>query len=379
VLDTLRLYRELIAFHAADADKTALLSADLDRILWAAGAAVPDDGPETLAARKRQALEAFAARAGNHETAALATYHVAESVRDAGDLVAARTLAAGVIDGQPKSPGAAMCRNLIAEIEAKNLSLATERSWAAPWPAIRVSYRNLAKVHLRLVKADWMQRLRAGKQLDWFDDEDRAALLKLPAVREQAVDLPATPDFRERHEDVPVTVLDPQGLEPGGYFVIASARPDFGGSDNVVAAAFVRVTRLAIVIEQGGAGHVVNIATGEPVAGAAVKAYVGSWDNAQRRQVFKEHGPTTTDKDGRFSLELPEPAHNVVIVASATLDGATHEAATDRTHVWQQHRPHPHGAVVLITDRGIHRPGQIVHYKGIVCSVDQAGAKTMPL
>ncbi|MEY3205147.1 MAG: hypothetical protein RLZZ21_1478 [Planctomycetota bacterium] len=375
VLDTLRLYRELIAFHAADADKTALLSADLDRILWAAGAAVPDDGPETLAARKRQALEAFAARAGNHETAALATYHVAESVRDAGDLVAARTLAAGVIDGQPKSPGAAMCRNLIAEIEAKNLSLATERSWAAPWPAIRVSYRNLAKVHLRLVKADWMQRLRAGKQLDWFDDEDRAALLKLPAVREQAVDLPATPDFRERHEDVPVTVLDPQGLEPGGYFVIASARPDFGGSDNVVAAAFVRVTRLAIVIEQGGAGHVVNIATGEPVAGATVKAYVGSWDNAQRRQVFKEHGPTTTDKDGRFSLELPEPAHNVVIVASATLDGATHEAATDRTHVWQQHRPHPHGAVVLITDRGIHRPGQIVHYKGIVCSVDQAGAK----
>ena len=375
VLDTLRLYRELIAFHQADADQTALLAADLDRILWAGSAAVADDGPAALATRKRQALEAFTARAGNHETAALATYHVAESARGEGDLGAARTLAAGVIDAQPNSPGAVLCRNLIAEIESKNLALATERSWAAPWPAIRVSYRNLAKVHLRLVKADWLQRLRAGKQLHWFDDKDRAAILKLPAVREQAVDLPATPDYRERHEDVPVSVLDPQGLEPGGYFVIASARPDFGGTDNVVAAAFVRVTRLAIVIEQSGAGHVVNIATGEPVAGATVKAYVGSWDNAQNRQVFKEHGPATTDKDGRFSLELPEPAHNTVIVASATLDGATHEASTDQTHIWQQHWLHQHGAVVLVTDRGIHRPGQIVHYKGIVCSVDQAGAK----
>ena len=375
VLDTLRLYRELIAFHTADADKTALLSADLDRILWAGSVAVADDGPAALAARKRQALEAFAARAGDHETAALATYHAAASLHGEGDLVAARRLAAGVIDAQPNSPGAALCRNLIAEIEAKNLALATERSWAEPWPAIRVSYRNLARLHLRLVKADWLERLRAGKQLDWFDDEDRAAILKLPAVREQAVDLPATPDYQERHEDVPVTELDPQGLEPGGYFVIATARPDFGGTDNVVAAAFVRVTRLAIVIEQGGAGHVVNIATGEPVAGANVKAYVGSWDNARNRQVFKEHGPATTDKDGRFSLKVPEPAHNVVIVASATLDGATHEASTDRTQIWQQHRPHPHGAVVLVTDRGIHRPGQMVHYKGIACSVDQAGAK----
>ena len=375
VLDTVRLYRELIAFHQADADRTALLSADLDRILWAAGAAVADDGADAAAARKRRALEDFAARAGDHETAAIARQHLAEMAREEGDLVGARRIASGVIESQPKSPAAAMSRNLVAEIEAKDLSLATERSWAAPWPVVRARYRNLARLHLRLAKADWMGRLQAGKQLEWFDDEDRAAILRLPAVREHAVDLPATPDYRERHEDVPAAAIEPQRLEPGGYYLIASAKPDFGGTDNVVSVAFVRVTRLAIVVERGGTGHVVDIATGEPVAGATVKAYAPRWDNARRRQVLDEHGPATTDAIGRFELSLPQERHGVVFVASATLDGKRHETATDQTHAWPQPTPSPHGTVVLVIDRGIHRPGQIVHYKGIVGSVDQAGGK----
>ena len=37
------LFHALIAFHRDDADPTAVLAADLDRILWAAGAAVGED------------------------------------------------------------------------------------------------------------------------------------------------------------------------------------------------------------------------------------------------------------------------------------------------------------------------------------------------
>jgi hypothetical protein len=384
LLEAARLYRGLIAFHRGDKDQTALLAADLDRILWAAGSAV---GPE-LADRKQDALEAFIERAADHETASLARFHLATLLQEQGDLVAARTLAAVGAESHPTSAGGAQCANLVTAIEQKELALVTERAWAEPWPAVRVSYRNLDKVHLRLCKADWQARLRAGRPHPaWLDDADRAAILALPAVREHAADLPATPDFRQRQEDIAVAeALDAKSLEPGCYWVIASQRADFGDQDNVVAATMVRVTRLAIVSEQarpvyegqaGGArgprrpqgpgglsGYVVDIATGEPVAGAAVKAFAR--EQGPNQQGFAEVAAAATDKNGRYDLQGPQ-GRELIVVATATLGGQAFEAASDSTHVWPNVMPAKSSTIVLVIDRGIHRPGQIVFYKGIAC------------
>ena len=388
LLEAARLYRALIAFHRADKDPTALLAADLDRILWAAGAAV---GPE-LADRKQDALEAFIERAADHETAALARFHLAALLQEQGDLVAARTLAAVGAESHPKSAGGAQCANLVTQIEQKELALATERAWAEPWPVIRVSYRNLDRVHLRLCKADWQARLRAGRPHPaWLDDGDRAAILALPALREHAVELPATPDFRQRQEDIAVAeALDAKSLEPGCYWVLASWRGDFGEQDNVVALTMVRVTRLAIVSEQprpvfegaaAGArarprrprdpqgsgvvsGYVVDIASGEPVAGAAVNVFARQ--QGPNQQGFAEVAKAGTDKEGRYDVEAPQ-GRELVVVATATLGGKTHETATESTHVWPNVMPAKSATIVLVIDRGIHRPGQIVFYKGIAC------------
>ncbi|NBW85684.1 MAG: hypothetical protein EBR23_02345, partial [Planctomycetia bacterium] len=383
LLEAARLYRALIAFHHGDKDQTALLAADLDRILWAAGSAV---GPE-LADRKQDALEAFIERAADHETASLARFHLATLLQEQGDFVAARTLAAVGAESHPKSAGGAQCANLVTAIEQKELALVTERAWAEPWPVVRVSYRNLGKVHLRVCKADWQARLRAGRPHPaWLDDADRAAILALPAVREHAADLPATPDFRQRQEDIAVAeAIDAKSLEPGCYWVIASQRADFGEQDNVVAATMVRVTRLAIVSEQarpvfegqagaararrpqgpgGLSGYVVDIATGEPVAGAAVKAFAR--EQGPNQQGFAEVAAAATDKEGRYDLQGPQ-GREIIVVATAALGGKTFEAASDSTHVWPNVMPAKSATIVLVIDRGIHRPGQIVYYKGIAC------------
>ena len=226
LLEAAKLYRELLSFHRNDADRTALLAADLDRILWASAAAVSLGEAADLNDRKEAALEAFIERAGDHETASLARFHLASLLQQGdgsgsgdADLVEARDIALKGAETHPKSPGGAMCKNLIAQIDSKELTIQTERSWAEPWPAVRVSYRNLTKVHLRIAKADWLGRLKAGKpHAGWMDDADRQAILALPAVRTQAIDLPATDDYRQRHEDIPVgTALDAKSLEPGAY------------------------------------------------------------------------------------------------------------------------------------------------------------------
>ena len=386
LLDTVRLYQELLVFHRGDADRTAVLAADLDRILWAGGVAVALGDGGDVTERKQAALEAFVARAGDNETAALARFHLAEIAQAAGDPVAARGIASQVIESHPASPAATLCRNLVASIEAKSLEVATERSWAAPWPVIRVTYRNLSTVHLRLCVADWKGRLGAGKpHANWLDEADRAALLELPAVRTDKADLPATPDYRERRHDISVAeALDVDGLKPGPYWVIASHRPDFGAEDNVVAVTLVWVTRLAIVAEQsrqvldsqpqaaaGGpvplAGHVVDIASGEPMAGATVAAFVR--EQQGNRMTFAERAKATTDAAGRYDLSAAQGSE-AVVVAQTLLDGTRHEAATDGVHLWRNPEPASSATVVMVTDRGIHRPGQVVFYKGIACASD---------
>ena len=372
ILQAAALYRSLLDFHAADADRTAFLAADLDRILWAAGSAV-DAGDVTVTDRKTDAIEGFFGRAGDHEIAAQAAHALAEIAREHDDLVEARAIAARAMEKHPTSVGGQLCRNLVKEIDAKELSLATERAWAAPWPVVRVTYRNLTKVHLRLAKADWPARLKAGKPNPaWLDDADRAAILALPAVKTAAVDLPATPEYRSRHHDVSVAVFEPESLEPGAYWVIASHDPSFSDKNNVVQATLGWVTRLAIVSSHGQrtaalAGHVVDIASGEPVAGATVKAFV----RQQRLDPagFVERGSATTDADGRYELTA-EQGRELLLVAKATLAGKTHTAATESTHVWQRDQESRGTAIVLVTDRGIHRPGQTVFYKGIAGSFD---------
>ncbi|NDC52904.1 MAG: hypothetical protein EBZ74_01105 [Planctomycetia bacterium] len=372
LIETARLYRDLLAFHTADADRTAFLAADLDRILWAGGAAVG----EGLGERKQAALEAFIERAGAHETASLARFHLAGLLREAGDLVAAHAAAKQGVAAHPKSPGGALCANLVAEIEAKSLAVEAERAWAEPWPVIRITARNLGTAHVRIVKADWQARVKAGKpQWQWLDDADRKALLAEPPVKTFAVAVPDPQDFSDVRYDVPV----PQDLEPGSYWVLASHTADFGEADNVVEATLVWVSRIAIVWEGGGgrkgeplAGYVVESATGEPIAGASVQAFVQQ--DGRHPPHYAAGKPATTDRDGRFEL-TPEQGRQVVLHAQARLDGREHAIATEPAHAWQQDEEAAAHALVLLTDRGIHRPGQIVFYKGILCSADPTNGK----
>ena len=64
ILEVALLYRELITFHRDDADPSAFLSADLERILWASEIVVGDGVDK----RKEKSLRIFIEHAEKHET-----------------------------------------------------------------------------------------------------------------------------------------------------------------------------------------------------------------------------------------------------------------------------------------------------------------------
>ena len=378
------LFQERLQAHQGDADRTALLTADFERIAWAADVAVGEEKAE----RVRAAWETLLAAAGDHEIASRVRHRIAEDLLEAGDAAAAHAMASEGVAAHPDSVGAALCRNLITMIETPTLALATERTWAEPWPVMRAQYVNLTKVHLRVIAADWSDRLAAGRpEWQWLDAEDRTKILKATPEKRLTVDLPATPDYQQREQSLPV----PEDLAPGCYWLIASAKDDFAEQDNVLAGCFVWVSRLAIVADaerpmvravdgpqregwlgDGSlAGYVVDIRSGEPIAGALVTAYAQPSDRT--KQDFRAFSSTTTDAEGRYEIALKEKTvsrDGVVVSAAATLDGVQHTIGSDRTSVRHYRRPYRSRQVLMMTDRGIHRPGQVVFYKGLACDAD---------
>ena len=377
LLGEMLLFRRLLEAHAGDADRTALLAADLDRIERASASALSPGGDEDRNARTTKALEALLEDCGENDVAAMVRHRLAGVVRQLNDddaVVKARAIAAAGAASHPESAGGKLCKNLVAEIDGKSLELFTERTWNAPWPTIRARSKNLTKVHVRVVKADWLARLRAGKpQWQWLDDGDRAKLVAAKPLKAFAVDLPATDNLRDQTHDIKA----PEDLPPGAYWVLASADADFGADDNVVATTLVWVTRLAVVQRTnvftgaGGplAGHVVDSASGRPLADVSVQAFVRA--QAGNPAPFEPAGKTTTDADGFYELAI-EPQRETLLQFATTLDGALHEIASDPLSIWHQEQPQQHASFILMADRGIHRPGQIVRYKGILAHADRA-------
>ncbi|HPP52256.1 MAG TPA: hypothetical protein PK777_04835, partial [Thermoguttaceae bacterium] len=220
VVKAIMLYQALLSFHKNDKNSAAFLDADLWRLHFGYNKAVGENKNE----RYKAALKHYIDKNGDHEISARPRFYWAQVLRDAGDLVEARKIALQGAQAFPESIGGRMCHNLVQEIEAKSLQIATERVWNQPWPTIQVRYRNLNKVYFRVVSVDWEQAIRGSKQRpEFFDDNERRALLKQKPVLEWSVNLPPTPDYQERVEELPVN----SDLKPGFYVLLASDDPKF--------------------------------------------------------------------------------------------------------------------------------------------------------
>ena len=359
-LKAIRLYQDLLRFHQADPDRTAFLDVDLARLLWGKNVAFGESKDE----RCQAALKRFAEANGDHELASLALYHWAGMLRDEGNPAEAHKLASRGRDAHPHSPGGKLCANLVAQIEAKSASIATERIWNAPWPKITVNYRNVSNVWFRAVAWNWDDFLeRRHRRPENLSDAERKAVLAKPPALAWSNVLPATADFKPRTVELPA----PTTLEPGFYFLIASHNPDFSEADNQLSMSDIWVSDLALVVRNRPGqleGFVLAAASGEPIEGARVQ---GWYLNDQGTRVPVPEA--STDTNGFFTL--PAPVNRGVLI-KATARGQSLATAGEHDRP-QPGRPTPTiDRTIFFTDRALYRPGQTIQYKGICLHADWA-------
>jgi uncharacterized protein YfaS (alpha-2-macroglobulin family) len=356
-LKAIRLYQNLLAFHRNDRDKSALIDANLWRLHFGNNKAFGEGKNE----RYKAALQLFLNEWANHEISARALFELAKVFGGEGEPLEAHKLAKRGADGFPDSIGGRMCFNLVQQIQAKSADISTERVWNEPMPSIHVNYRNVTKVFFRAVPYNFdefiTRRLNKEQQLE--------LLAEKPAL-EWATDLPPTTDFKQRFENLPA----PGNLKPGCYFLLASHDPSFGQSDNRVSFAPVWVSDLALVMrtrnfEGVTEGFVLNAITGDPVAGATVRA----WVRKRNTQLFEPIDPTKTDDNGLFRFNR----QNQPCVFLAEQGEQRLATSREYTAGMREREAAQFAQTVFFTDRSLYRPGQTIDYKGICLFADQAG------
>ncbi|MEX0715858.1 MAG: MG2 domain-containing protein, partial [Planctomycetaceae bacterium] len=364
---SLRLFQNLLRFHEDDEDRTAFLAADLDRLQLGWNKAVGDEDEKQ--SRYVAALKRFAEAHRTHETASHAIYLRATVVRGQEKLVEAREIALQGKNLHPESVGGKLCHNLIVEIEAKSFQVTTERVWTEPLPTIDVRYRNLSQLHFRAVAIDFSAWLKSkNRRPEWLDVNDRREVLAKQPQKAWSVTLPATPDYKEREESLPV----PDDLPPGFYFLLASHDEDFGADDNVVQFCDVWVSDLALVsrVRNGETlleGFVLNADTGAPLAGAEVQLWTQNSTQRQRNYELKE--TVQTDDDGRYRFRTADRQNHLILAKHG--DHQLASASDFYTHFYSQ-RPSPTEQTIFFTDRALYRPGQTIRFKGLAIRVDHA-------
>ncbi len=363
LLRAVQLYQALLRFHQADQDPAARLDADLHRIRFGNVVAV---GTEKTA-RYQAALRRFADRHAKHPLSSGALLSLATSHNQEGDSATAHKIAR---EGQSRFPErlyGKQCFNLIQQIESQHLKLATQRVWTRDREMIEVSYRNLEKVHFRLVPfnySDWrwgglhtLNNLR-GKELETF--------LKQPATKSWTSVLPRTEDFQIRNHELDIA----SDLEPGCYLLVASVKQDFSEKSNVLSICEVWKSQLAVVSRNvvgssNVVGQVLDAESGQMVAGASVN--VSSWKRAGRSSRSVDVGTVTTDQNGFFEIAgALRGKHRVIVSHKGDQFGYV-----DHYYKYKQNeRERPNQQTVFFTDRSIYRPGQTVQFKGVCIASD---------
>ncbi|MCP4263273.1 MAG: hypothetical protein GY774_38055 [Planctomycetes bacterium] len=357
-LKAIRLYQDLLAFHQDDVDKSALIDADLHRLMFGYNQALGSD----KALFYKQALERFVDQWTGHEIVARALYEWARVVHEQGDYVQAHTLASQGWNMYPNSTGGKLCYNLIQQIVGKSASITTERVWNDPLPDIKITYRNVTRIFFKAVPF----AIEDAIQPDWghINSDELRNLLAQQPILEWSENLPATIDYQQRTERLSA----PEGLDKGFYFLISSHNPSFSENNNKVSVARIWISDLALVmrsIHRDGnvEGFVLNAITGEPLADATVTRWIYNSTNRQ----YWSADQILSDENGFFGFSRDSSNQRFIAVAEYEDNVlASNEYYTSS----RSDGPRTNKQTIFFTDRSLYRPGQTIHYKGICIHTD---------
>ena len=261
----------------------------------------------------------------------------------------------------PGSFGATNAKALLARLVMPVLSVEVEEANTPDVPfRAALTHTNVEQVWLRIVKDDRDEHRSR-------DEDGFKRLLKSPAVRAWSALLTDDGDLNAHRSELPV-----DGLPLGNYQLIVSDAESFALDGALVLFTPFTITRLALTTREQPdrmtSVLVTDRVSGAPLRSAKAELFSQRWSNGTYRDL--PIGSALTDEQGIARVPVPNDLRGQYTWK------VSHAGDQQRisSYGWYQVEDPDRDTLrtFLFTDRAIFRPGQEVHYKGIV-SVRRAG------
>jgi hypothetical protein len=385
----LRIFQELERFHLNNKDPQALIQVLLERLTYMNRNAQLPNRESLYIQALETALEEFSYSPASTEIAyTLASYlvdhdpgYALEQINpDAKDgarwnLKKALNICMMAVEKYPESTGGRNCALLIKKIMAPKLKITTEYAIVPNKHTLfSIAHKRIVGVNIRVLRTNPEQY---PQQLNRMNDEEILKYLNtLEIVQDFRLDIPLSADYRIHNLE---SVLP--ALEPGFYVLFASTDADFRNPAVPFAHQGLWVTSISYVTQKrdnGGLDVVLmDREDGKPLDGIQASIFIKNYDKRSRNYTTTQIGETISDKEGLISLQTPQDGrpYNRVFLK---LESKEEEFTTKPFYIYPNQPVSVDRTIEntrFFTDRSIYRPGQTIHFKGIM--LERTGDSTI--
>ncbi|MEO7265887.1 MAG: alpha-2-macroglobulin family protein, partial [Ferruginibacter sp.] len=369
--NALLLMQDLLRFHINDSKPDALLDADLKRLAFANEHGIFTNKNKLYEA----ALKIIEDNYPNHPSTAQAmylratiyyndgqTYNLQTNSATQFQIKKAKELLEQAIRKFPKSEGGINAYNLLQQIIRPSINMETEKVNVPGQPfRSMVKYKNAPVIYLRIIKTNHEEFKRTNYE---NNEAFWQTLVNKKPLRSLSFALPDLKDFQQHSAEIKI-----DDLPVGSYYILASIKPDFSFSNNVMLRQLTHVSNISYIINNNSEIYILNRDNGLPLANATVQMWQANYNYSKRiyEEVKKEL--YTSDKNGLVKTKTAKENYNYYLQVIYNGD----ELFTDDSYYNYVYDDYERKAVqktFLFTDRSIYRPGQTVFFKGILISSD---------
>jgi uncharacterized protein YfaS (alpha-2-macroglobulin family) len=320
------------------------------------------------------ALTALANRYANDSSSAMVNYTLAQHYVNLGNsysteddthrwkLKESLVICKATVAKYPNDEGATLCGNLIRQIEDATYNLQTEEILGPNKPAlVLVNAKNVDKLYFRLVRvtANLVDEIDFTEQDSWVKK-----LIALPVYRSWEQAIPNPGDYQNHAYEIAI-----EGMPQGKYYLLASSDDLFSGSE-IVSYGGVQVSNLSYVardLSNGGLDVLVlDRNSGALIKNAQVTVYKTRYDYNLRVNVTEVDKTYKTNQEGRVLINGSSEYRNIKVQIGYKGDTVT---TINGHYLYSQGKPNDpnwSSQTKFFLDRAIYRPGQTVHFKGLV-------------
>ena len=375
----MKVFRDLTAFRLTQSDINPLADVDLKRFNYLKERGNFDDVDALYEEAMKKLIESCAGQKIWGKVAyALATHYRQQGEEWSGKNLRKRrqywidavSLCSEIEKKAPLMDDRKLAANMIREITRPEANLTIEKNLIPNQPALAlVTYRNLHTAYLNIFSCQPDELEEFYQSNDWRDEMPQF-LSKLGKIASQTLKLPSRSDYHQHSFEAKIDTLP-----AGSYLLVISDKPN-PVKDKMTVTTFqsVQATNIKLLQRNHGDGkveaYVVDALLGKPLPDAQLTMIRQIYDRELSKYTYIRGDSLQTVADGITLLPHSGNYRYNRIHISYGDDELTENMLNVFDGVEQ---PINSLRTVFFTDRAIYRPGQTVHFKGLLYETDYDG------